>query len=94
MQKSVKSNDFFRRHTYRQPVAGWNEEIATHSKICSIMENIWKMQYNVSDGVVRKLGKFCSLRNRGLGNFLISFTVCYFNNLFESSIGTSERPIH
>lgn len=57
MQKSMKSNDFFRRHTYRQPSADWNEEVAAHSKTCSVMEN-------VSYGAVRKLAKFCSVRNR------------------------------
>lgn len=87
MQKSTKSNDFFRRHTYRQPSADWNEGVAAHSKTCRVMEN-------VSDGAVRKFAKFCSLGNRGLGNFLIGFTVCYLNNLFESSIETSERTIH
>lgn len=44
-----------------------------------------------SDGIITKLAKFCSLRNRGLGNFLIGFTVCCFNSLFESSIETSKN---
>lgn len=48
MQKTIKSNDFFRRHTYRQPSAGWNEGAAAYCKTCSVMEN-------VSDGVVTKL---------------------------------------
>lgn len=87
MQKSVKSNDFFRKYTDRQPSAGCSEGVAAHSKTCSVMENI-------SDGIITKLAKFCSLRNRGLGNFLIGFTVCCFNSLFESSIETRELFIN
>lgn len=49
---------------------------------------------NVLDRIVTKLAKFYNLRNRGLGNFPIGFTVCYFNNLFESSMETNERTIH
>lgn len=49
---------------------------------------------NVLDRVVTKLAKFCNLRNRGLGNFPIGFTVCYFNNSFESSMEKSERTVH